>query len=57
VTLVSFLLPAGCPVAQLCPVANQAHESYIYAIWLYINSTTSIAPHGVELLRIPLTAP
>ncbi len=57
VTLVSFLLPSGCPVAQLCAVANHAHENYVYAIWLFIKSTTSIAPHGVEVLRVPLVAP
>ena len=57
VTLVSFLIPSGCPVAQLCPVAYQAHENYVYAIWLFINSTTSIAPHGIEVLRVPLAAP
>jgi hypothetical protein len=57
VTLVSFLLPSACPGAPLCPVANQAHENYIYVIWLSIKSTTTIAPHGVEVLRVPLTAP
>jgi hypothetical protein len=57
VTLVSFLLPSECPVAQLCAVANQAHENYIYAIWLLIQCTTSMDPHSVEVLRLSLAAP
>jgi len=57
VSLVSFLLPHECPAAQLCPVANQSHESYSYALWLFIYSKPSMAPHVFEIMRLPLAVP
>lgn len=57
VSLVSFLLPHECPAAQLCPVANRSHESYSYALWLFIYSNPSLAPHVFEVMRLPLAAP
>ena len=54
VTLVSFTLPHECPALQLCPIADQMHENYSYAIWPFISSDTSMPPHAIELARLPL---